>query len=115
MMNSELAGLYHLMCQIRDLLLNAEEWEWAAWMDRCVALMERRDPDAIERFLAAFGGIDGIDREVVAPMKGRDVSDGALDGVNSALIAMLTEAQLVASQLREIDPDSLQRVSIRRL
>lgn len=102
MTNTEFARLHRMMCQIRYLLLNAEKWEWAAWMDRGVALMEQRDPEAIERFLSAFGGIDGIDHNVAVSMQMRDVTAGALDEVNSALAAILTEAYVVARQLREV-------------
>jgi hypothetical protein len=89
MMELEFSRLHHLTCRIRDLLLNSEKWEWAAWMDRSTVLIERGAPNGIERFLAAFGGIDGIDREVTAPVNRLHVSNNALNDVNRVLAKLL--------------------------
>jgi hypothetical protein len=99
MLNAEFSHLHRLMCQIRDLLLNEDEWEWASWLDRGVALMEQRDPNVVGRFLAAFGGYQSIDHEFGVSINRGDSCSDKSDAAKSAISTLLSEAHSIATKI----------------
>lgn len=113
MKSAEVSRLYQLVCRMRDLLLNEEEWEWAAWMDRSAASTEQHDTDAINRLLSAFDSIDWSYDAIADPLQEPHIVSCIPDGANGETVALLGEVHIVARQLRKIsgEPTAIRHAS----
>ena len=54
---SELDELRGHLAHLVAILDEEGDAHWASWMRSSLAMLEDRDPDAIEHFLGAFGGM----------------------------------------------------------
>jgi hypothetical protein len=82
------ARLLANVSEVRELLTQMGEDHWANWMAAVQSELAAHDGHALNRLLAAYGGMGSLNDVYIHPINGHPVVDDDVDSVNRALADM---------------------------
>lgn len=99
-MGPKTARLIELLETTTALLRACGEMHWSGWLEKDLVRLRQGDFSGVEHFLSTFGGMGSLNDFVLHPENGNCLLLAEVQDVNEKLHRLLTEAWMLAQDLR---------------
>jgi hypothetical protein len=97
----EMDRLVELLKQLAVFLARYSRAHWVSWIERDIHLLENYDPEGIEHFLSAFGGMGSLNDVYFSPQNGDAIESGDIEEQNGTFQSLLSECWQLARDLHD--------------
>jgi len=93
--------LIELLKQLAVFLERYNRTHWVSWIQKDIHLLENYDPEGVEHFLSAFGGMGSLNDVYFCPQNNDAIEASDIEEQNAAFQSLLSECWKLARDIRD--------------